>query len=360
MNKSYTKINIKNIILDKQYSINKHDLKLKVSIDGIDIKLSSLNNIRKVSDVDFNIQTLPEYYYNFYSSLNINQRIDAELLLGKKKIKDYLLYVKDSIRSSKDLVTSYHTEIFNKRKKVYQDLNTVSLDNNLLALPTYNHSSLTGRTSITKGHNFLTMKKTERKRIQPISDNDMLVEVDFKSCEPFFYLKSIGILKEETDDVYKYIAELIGYDIKSRDRFKRAILSIMYGATNNSIKKLSGISENKIQKIKDIMKIKETEDYLSKEFEKNSFFCNFYGRPILKNNNLINYWIQSSAVDFCSLAFSKFIKDYNLRPAFFVHDSMSFLINKDRRNEISLIKALEEPISGISIPVEIVNYQRGI
>ena len=292
MNKSYTKINIKNIILDEQYSINKHDLKLKVSIDGIDIKLSSLNNIRKVSDVDFNIQTLPEYYDNFYSSLNINQRIDAELLLGKKKIKDYLLYV--------------------------------------------------------------------RKRIQPINDNDMLVEVDFKSCEPFFYLKSIGILKEETDDVYKYIAELIGYDIKSRDRFKRAILSIMYGATNNSIKKLSGINENKIQKIKDIMKIKETEDYLSKEFEKNSFFCNFYGRPILKNNNLINYWIQSSAVDFCSLAFSKFIKDYNLRPAFFVHDSMSFLINKDRRNEISLIKALEEPISGISIPVEIVNYQRGI
>ena len=356
MNKLYKKINVKNIILDSQYSINTHDLKFKVNIEGIDLKLSSLNNIRRVSDVDFNIQTLPEYYEDFYSSLNIDKRINAELLLGKKKIKDYLLYIKESIKSSKDLVTSYHTEVFNERKKVYQNLNTVSLDNNILELPTYNHSSVTGRTSIIKGFNFLTMKKTERKRIQPIDDNDILVEVDFKSCEPFFYLKSTGILKEEIEDVYKHIAKLIGYDIKSRDMFKRAILSIMYGATNNSIKKLSGINENKIQKIKDIMKIKETKEQLSKEFEKNNFFCNFYGRPIVKNNNLINYWIQSSAVDFCSLAFSKFIKDYNLRPAFFIHDSMSFLISKDRINEISLIKNLEDPISGISIPVEIVKY----
>ena len=356
MNNAYKKNNIKNIILDSNYSIKPYDLKLKVNDNGIDMKLSSLNNIRRISDVNFNIKNINEYYESFYDGLNINKRIDSELVLGEKKTREYLLYIKENINLCKNLVTTYHTEVFSKRRKIYQNLNTVSLDNNLLELPTYNHASVTGRTSIIKGYNFLTMKKTDRKRIQPINDKDVLLEVDFKSCEPFFYLKSIGVLKEETNDVYEYVAKLIGYDIKSRDMFKRAILSIMYGATNNSIRKLSGLSEKKIQKIKDIMKIKDTEDYLSNEFKENNYFCNYYGRPVVKDNNLINYWIQSSAVDFCSLAFSKFVKDYNLRPAFFVHDSMTFLIKKDRLEEINEIKELEEPISGISIPVEIVKY----
>ena len=52
---------------------------------------------------------------------------------------------------------------------------------------------------------------------------------------------------------------------------------------------------------------------LDKEYDSKNFILNYYGRPITSNNNLVNYWIQSSAVDFCSLAFYDFFK--NMLPA---------------------------------------------
>ena len=45
------------------------------------------------------------------------------------------------------------------------------------------------------------MKKENRKRLKSCKHDHVLVEVDFKSCEPNFYLKAIG-QNVDHDDVY--------------------------------------------------------------------------------------------------------------------------------------------------------------
>ena len=70
------------------------------------------------------------------------------------------------------------------------------------------------------------------------------------------------------------------------------------------------------------------------------------------DNNLVNYYIQSSTVDFCSLAFNQFSKEHNIAPSYFIHDSMTFQCLKNDLSNILQIKSILESYSNIDIPVE--------
>ena len=313
------------------------------------LDISSLSSIRRLSNLE-PIKTINEYYPKL-KILNIIGSLDYQTIIGNKKSKEYNLYLKNIIEDSLKLITSYHTDIFPIRKKCYQNLNSVLLDNKVLEIPRYNHAGVTGRTSITKGFNFLTLKKDKRKYLKS-SNNNVLVEVDFKSCEPFFYLKSNGfdILKER--DVYHWIASNYNVIIKSRDKFKRGILSILYGANEYTTSKVMQTDVNTVKRIKKELGINELKLRLEKEYYENNFVLNYYGRPITSDNNLVNYWIQSSTVDFCSLAFYYFCKEKNVTPSFFIHDSMTFEVEKERLSQILSIDNINDPKSNISIPVE--------
>ena len=91
---------------------------------------------------------------------------------------------------------------------------------------------------------------------------------------------------------------------------------------------------------------------IEKEYLEKGFILNYYGRPITSDKNLVNYYIQSSAVDFCSLAFYEFIREHNVDACFFVHDSLTFQCNKSQIKEILNLKEIKEYHSNISIPVE--------
>ena len=296
------------------------------------------------------IDTITDYYPDL-KFLNNTGSLNYKILLGNKKSKEYSLYLKDKIKESLKLITSYHTEIFPIRKKCYQNLTPVILNNQQLEIPVYSHSGITGRTKIISGYNFLTMKKDKRRLIKSVSGN-YLVEVDFKSCEPFFYLLSNSFQLNHVKDVYTWIAKKYNVKIKSRDKFKRGILSMLYGANEYTISKVMQIKESEVKKIKKELGIDCLNDRLKKEYDENGFILNYYGRPITSNNNLVNYWIQSSAVDFCSLAFFDFYKKYNLKPCFFIHDSMTFEIEKNSFEKIKNISTIKEPKTNIDIPVE--------
>ena len=150
----YKKQNIKTLTINKSYSV-KGESKINLSEFGIDLDLYDLESIIKLSDDNFNLITLNDYYQNFFESMNIKNTDDCQALIGYKKSIEYMTYIKDSIKSIKDMITTYHTEIFPIRKKCYEDLHQVIYDYQKLELPTYNHKSGTGRTSIIKGYNFL-------------------------------------------------------------------------------------------------------------------------------------------------------------------------------------------------------------
>ena len=343
------KIDIKKIRLNKEYCLQGVNKDILINSSGINLELKSLSSIRILSNLE-PIKTIIDYYPEL-RILNLTGSLNLAKLLGSKKSKEYGNYLKTSIEDSLKLITNYHTEIFPIRKKCYQNLSQVLMNDNALELPLYNHAGITGRTSITKGFNFLTMKKENRKLLKS-RNNNCLVEVDFKSCEPFFYLKSNNYSLDETRDIYQWISENYNVNIKSRDKFKRGILSMLYGANEYTTSKVMQIDLSTVKKIKQELGINSLKDRLTEEYEKNNFILNYYGRPITSNNNLVNYWIQSSTVDFCSLAFYNFYNHYKLKPCFFIHDSMTFEIEKNRIDMLKNIKAIKEPKSNISIPVE--------
>ncbi len=128
---------------------------------------------------------------------------------------------------------------------------------------------------------------------------------------------------------------------------------MLYGANEYTISKVMQTEIKTVRKIKKELGINDLNDRLEQEFNKKGFILNYYGSPITSNNNLVNYWIQSSAVDFCSLTFYEFLKDLKVNPSFFVHDSLTFQIDKTRVSEILNIKDLSESRSNISVPIEI-------
>ncbi len=340
---------INSLRINKGYSLSGTK---QIVFDGdsnIFLDIRSLSSIRQLSNLE-PIKPINDYYPQL-KILNITGSLNYQTMIGSKKSQEYNRYLKCKIEDSLKLVTSYHTDIFPIRNKCYQNLNTVSLDDKVLEVPKYNHAGVTGRTSITKGFNFLTLKKDKRKNLKSLN-NKVLVEVDFKSCEPFFYLKSNGFDMSGERDVYHWIASNYNVNIKSRDKFKRGILSILYGANEYTTSKVMQTDANTVKRIKEELGINDLKTRLEKEYHENNFVLNYYGRPITSDNNLVNYWIQSSTVDFCSLAFYYFCKENNVTPSFFIHDSMSFEVEKERLNKIMSISNIVDPKSNISIPVE--------
>ena len=350
MESIYKSANIQKIIITQNYSINGNSFEIILAKKGSIINIDNLSAIKVLSNLD-KIKNIKEYFYEFFKVLNFSgEKVDYRLLLGKDKSSEYVDYLKQEIIKTIPLINDYHFSTFLDRVNCYKDLVAVSLNEEVLEIPRYDHSGITGRTTIKKGFNFLTLKKEKRKYLKTKKEMALL-EVDFKSCEPFFYLNSQKI-SMTGDDVYSWIAKKYGIDINNRDYTKRGFLSMIYGANEKTVSRVMNISEKKVNLIKENLGLKKLKNTLEKQFEEKGHVFNYYGRPITSNNNLVNYWIQSSTVDYCSLTFNKFAKDFNLTKHFFIHDSMTFSIERNRLDDILKVNSLACPKSGISIPVE--------
>ena len=338
------------ININRAYSLSGSNISYTFSDSDITVNIETLSNIRKLANLD-KIKTIREYYKELFLTLNIDNFLCYKEILGKKKSKEYLRYLKNMIDNTSSIMTNYHMDLFSVRKNCYLNLSPVELDGKILETPTYNHLGVTGRTSITSGFNFLTLKKEKRKNIKPVDKNKCLIEVDFKSCEPFFYLKSNNF-KIDCDDIYLWLCEKYQIELKNRDYVKRGILSMIYGANENTISRIMKIPKSKVFKIKEALGINSLKVRLQDEYNDKGYFFNYYGRPITSDNNLVNYYIQSSAVDYCSFAFSEFVNKYKVNPSYFIHDSMTFQCDKKELKNILAIKSIKDSYTNIEIPVE--------
>ena len=351
--KKYSKIDVDRLEISAPFSTRSINYVINLGGDSrVNLNINSLNKIRLISKLD-PIRSYREYFLNFSNALNIgdDDSVRWDIILDMSRNREYMNYLKGSIDSTLGLVTSYHLDIIHRRIKTYTNLTPVELDGEVTGIPSYFHASITGRTSIKCGTNFLTMPKGDRGRLRSLKPDHVLIAVDFKSCEPSFYLKSIG-RSIDHDDVYEDVALKLDIKMGDRSRFKRGILSILYGAGDSTSKKLLKCSSGDLVKIKEYFNISEFKNALEEQFERDGVIFNYYGRPICSNASLINYWIQSSAVDYCSLTFDKFISDTRVNPCFFVHDCLVFEMHESRISELDEVHSLIDPHTNISIPVE--------
>ena len=313
------------------------------------ISIGKGNNIITVEDINkllhiLNLEKIKEkseYFKSLINQLNVDYN-DSLLTFHMKK--KYLNYVKDKIMLYQKYFTSYMIDACRKKEQLFKKVKRLKD----CTLPVYDHNTTTGRIKITAGTNFLVMKTEARKQLRHIDSNTCLYEIDFNSCEPFFFLNYLNVDLTNVNDIYSHLMKKFDINM-SRIKFKRFLLSLMYGADENILSKLSNIKIKKIKSIKKELKIDKFSKDLIEKYEKKGYIENFYKRPLLSKNNLINHWIQSSTADYCCLAFNEFLeKNKNINLHGIIHDA----IIVSAKNDID-VTHLKESISEIKIPVSI-------
>jgi hypothetical protein len=353
LKRNFDKIKTKNLRLPSEYDRKGNQKIIALSNDGVDLDMCKINTYRTISNLD-KIKDYRLYFDRFCEDLNITEnRVRWDLLVGKKKCDNFDKILLKDLRFSIDKVTTYHTEILPRRSILYQNLTQIKDSKGLdLEVPVYSHAGVTGRTTIKKGFNFLTSKKDFRKSCKSKTDGNILVSIDFKACEPNLFLRSIG-REVSNPDIYEYLSSELDLDVKDRSTLKRGILSVLYGASDSTSSRILGSNKKTLDKIKDFFKIEEIEAELKEEFSKSDTIYNLYGRPIHSDKSILNKWIQSSAVDFCSLAFLNFVEEFNLDVCYLVHDDMVVDVDQEMYEKIKDVKELYEPISKLTLPVEV-------
>lgn len=348
------KLQISKIKINSEFDFDSKNKTVTLGSEGISLSLKDLNVVRELSQID-SIKTIREVNYKITDILNIDDSdtVAWKYLVGKEKCIEYTKYLKKEIDFTKGILTDYHKSVLRDRKSLYSNLSEIlGPKKEPLDVPKYNHASISGRTSIKSGYNFLSSSKDFRKNCISKNPDNLLVSIDFKACEPNLYLRAIG-KKINQPDVYEYLVKELDIRVEKRETLKRGILSVLYGASDDTAKRILGGEKNTLEKIKQFFEIEKWSSYLQNQFDKNQFIFNMYGRPIVSDKSILNKWIQSSAVDFCSLAFLNLVKTNNLKVAYLVHDDMVLDCSKSDFEKIKNIKELLEPRINIKLPVEV-------
>jgi len=195
--------------------------------------------------------------------------------------------------------------------------------------------SITGRLTVSSGPNILTLKKENRKIIKSRFKEGKIIQLDISSLEPRIALAISG--KQSQEDIYSFICDNLFDGKLTRDQAKIAILSCIYGASQFSLsKKLPDhISASKvISEIKKYFGITSLGSSLKKEYDRNGFIQNLYGRKISADGAHVNHFLQSTGVDISFEVFSKILSSLDSSkekyfPLYVIHDAIVLDVSKD-------------------------------
>ena len=359
----------------------------KIASDRSVIDLAKLNGINFLLDHS-NIYSL--IYKTLYKKENIeNENISWIYVLPKKELK---LFCDKIFSASVSIVNElgndeYYNKVFVETQKFLFSLERANIDRELLYfflkkeefkdsnlksfIPSkktgpankieYDRfSTITGRLSVCSGPKIIHLKKEYRKIIKSRYGKDgKIVYLDYSSLEPRLALYFAGQIPEK--DVYEQVRSALFEGKLSREKAKIFVLSILYGMSEGNIIEKYNIGEQTreiVQEIKKFFKIKELAIRLTAEKKKFNRIKNFFGRNIFVEENvspyvLVNYYIQSTAMDIALLGFRNmvnFIKKENLliHPLFVIVDGIILDVHKDCLKYIEDLKLAGSKIKEIN------------
>lgn len=212
-------------------------------------------------------------------------------------------------------------------------------------------SSVTGRLTVKSGPSILHLRKDYRKIITSKWGADGSVYyLDFSGLEPRILLSLKNDVLKTPRDIYLHVANEVGIGEKvNRKTIKTAIISMIYGSNDEEIaKKISDqvdYPEEFVSAVKEHFGVEELKERLKKEYERHNgeFIYNLYGRPIFAESTapyvLVNYFLQSSAVDVALHGFSNIIERLSkadgfrlIRPLFVLHDALILDVHKSKQH----------------------------
>ena len=234
-------------------------------------------------------------------------------------------------------------------------LSTFSPNKQYMA-PTVQYSqvdTLTGRLVVESGPQVLTLPKKYRDILGSRYSNGKLLYIDFVSLEPRTALFASGRLPPQ--DIYHDISEQTFAGAVPRDTVKLAVFCALFGAGSARLSEVLppdlGLSPSQIiTRIRQYFGADELTKTLRRQADSLGHTNNMFGRKIQlrDNSNLLNHFLQSSAVDVAMLGFAQIIEKINkllALPIFVIHDALLLdCAAEDVQEVISLIK------EGVTLP----------
>jgi len=279
-----------------------------------------IGEIRKILETDFS------YYDKYFSQTELlfDGLEPAAIDVGKFNT----FFNDDNVSSSKIILKSF-TPIREVNGLHFTD--TVSYSRT---------QSKTGRLKVIRGPSILHVKTEYRKILKSRFEGGGIFYFDFKSLEPRTLLAIRKPDEELPKDLYEQAIKSLELEgVVDRQHVKTALISTINGAGDREVaRQLAGkidYPEDFIRAIKEHFGIEELRETLAEEYAKNDgkLIHNYYGRPILCEKTppyvLLNYFVQSSAVDIAILGFNRIYEKLLLTNAieyckliFILHDAL--------------------------------------
>lgn len=204
----------------------------------------------------------------------------------------------------------------------------------------------TGRMTIKKGAQILTLKKEHRKMLRSkFGDEGCIVSLDFAALEVRVMLYEAGNSFDDVDLYGSIARDHFGGTIE-RNVVKKAMIAEIYGQKKHTLGRALGISgkqlDDFIGRSRELFKIDVIKNKIKKEFINNCHITNKYGRCILINEPIdkifINSYAQSTGVDVSLLGFKQIVdatkNDNDIEPIAMIHDAMLFDCKKSKVNRL--------------------------
>lgn len=236
--------------------------------------------------------------------------------------------------------------------------------------------SVTGRLVCTSGANPLRLKRVFRDKILKSKwEGGQVVSLDYAALEPRVLLW-LNDQDYQAVDLYQDIADTWFADNGiQRDVIKTVVLSLLYGASTETIKSKLDIDADQVHElvrlIQDRFCLAKTKKQLINEAIENDrvMIYNGFGKPIFLDaiddgnisNLLVNYFVQSTAVDVALLGFQRIFDRINssksisemIRPLGVLHDALLLDLHPCAVTILpKLLKLASEPLPGVCFPVK--------
>lgn len=276
---------------------------------------------------------------------------EFDLTYWNEQYQSYIDHIFYSMYSTKIDVNKYKEYYSESNLSQREVLKTFKPIDQYSKKPIYSGvSTRTGRLKIIDGANILHLKREYRDMlISSHGNHGRIVYLDYSSIEPRVLLAASKplLIGRVPQDIYQtMLSDLNLSGIVPRTIAKTVILSILYGqgesATVQTLSKYIDNPEDFVRLVIEYFGIESLKQRLVSDLLKSSgrYILNGYGRPIwcedTKPYALLNYYVQSTAVDIALSGFMNIInrlKRYDLmsiiRPVFILHDGIFFDVHED-------------------------------